>query len=258
LDQIMLDAKRRSFTRRSTRIAPLLLCVAGAVGAAAFVSAKSLAAGGSGALKGKIAGWEKLLPQIYTDGTKPDAHRYTWREPSPTVKSDFRKLSANVTRDVCVVALSSGPAAPHDGKIVMVTGGRATPSTIVVSPGSTIKFKNADPFPHSLYEVGNAKWAANPTAPTSTRDWSGDAPGVHEIHDELFPSVVMHIVIDPNAAEFTYPDHDGNFAVTLPTGEYTVKVFFDGKAVSKPLENLKVGDRGLELKEPIAVGGETK
>ena len=255
----MLDAKRTSFTRRSPRVAPLLLCVAGAVAATALASAPSLAGNaGPAAVKGKIVGWEKLLPQVYQDASKVDSHRYTWREPSPTVKADFRKLSANVSRDVCVAAFLPGNAAPHDGKIVNVTGGRVSPSTIVVSPGSRIVFKNVDPFPHILYEEGNASWAANPTAPGSQRDYAAGGPGVHEVRDQLFPSVVMHIVVDANATEFAFPDHDGNFTMSLPAGEYSLKVFFDGKLVSKPLDNLHVGEKAVEVKDPIAVGGDTK
>jgi hypothetical protein len=248
----MPDAKRSSFTRRTTRIAPLLVCICGVLAAA-----PSLAAG-TAAIKGKITGWEKLVPQIYADASKSDAHRYTWREPSPTVKQDFRKLSGNVARDVCVAAFVNGAAPAHDGKIVTVTGGRATPSTLVVSPGSRVVLKNVDPFPHSFYEVSSSAWAANATAPGSQRDWAATTPGVHEIRDQLFPSVVMHIVVDPQAAEFAFPDHDGAFIMNLPAGDYSLKLFFDGKPVSKPIEGLHVPEKGLELKEPIAVGGDTK
>ncbi len=259
----MPDAKRRSFTRRPTRIAPWLLCLAGALGASLLASAPSLAGtAGPAAVKGKIVGWEKLLPQVYADASRVEAHRYTWREPSPTVKQDFRKLTANVSRDVCLAAFVTGAAAAHEGKIVMVTGGRISPSTIVVSPGSRIVFKNADPFPHTLFEVGNATWAANQTAPGSSRDWSSAAPGMHEIHDQLFPSIVMHIVVDAQAAEFAYPDHDGAFSMTLPPGDYTFKAYFDGKQVSKSIEGVHVGEhvgeKGVEIKEPIAVGGDSK
>jgi hypothetical protein len=248
----------RSFTRRTTRL-PLVIGLAGAMVASALASLPSLAGNAApAAVKGKVVGWEKLVPPQYTDATKIDAHRYTWREPSPTVKSDFRKLSANVSRDVCVAAFISGTAQPHDGKIIMVTGGRATPSTIVVAPGSRLVFKNADPFPHTLYEVGNASWAANPTAPGSSRDWSGTSQGVHEIRDQLFPSVAMHIVVEPSAAEFAFPDHEGAFSMALPPGEYSFKVYFDGKLVSKPIEGIKLGEKGVEIKEPIAVGGDSK
>ena len=60
-----------------------------------------------------------------------------------------------------------------------------TPSTIALSPGSRLSFKNSDPFAHSLYESGNDKWAPNPTAPGSAREWVAGAPGVHEIQAEV-------------------------------------------------------------------------
>ncbi|HXN32664.1 MAG TPA: hypothetical protein VN894_12415, partial [Polyangiaceae bacterium] len=89
-------------------------------------------------LKGKVVGWEKLLPQIYADAAKNDSHHYNWREPSPTVKQEFRKLSANVSRDVCVAAFSGVPSQAHEPLAVKVTGGRMTPATVVLSPGSRL------------------------------------------------------------------------------------------------------------------------
>ena len=127
-------------------------------------------------LKGKVAGWEKLLPQVYADASKNDARRYNWREPSPTVKQEFRKLSANVSRDVCVAAISpAGGAQPHDPIPVKVTGGRTSFATLVLSPGSRLSLKNVDPFPHVLFEVGNPAWAPNPVAPGSAREWAATA-----------------------------------------------------------------------------------
>ena len=174
------------------------------------------------------------------------------------MKQDFRRLSANVSRDVCVVALGGGGAGAHEPQSVRVTGGRITPATIVLSPGSRLSFRNADPFPHQLYEVGNAAWAANPTAPGSTREWAAAAPGVHQIRDQLFPGIVMYVVVDEKAADFAFPDREGQFTLNVPPGEYTLRAFFDGKAVGRPLEGVRVGDRGLELKEPLPLGGESK
>jgi hypothetical protein len=251
----MPDAKRRSRTVAALVAAVVLpsALVAGGIKAAGAAGAPSV-----GALRGKIAGWDKLMPQVYADAAKPDSHRYTWREPSPTVKQDFRKLSANVSRDTCVVAFGSGNAQAHEPIIVKVTGGRLTPSTIVLSVGSRISFKNVDPFPHVLYEVEDPKWGPNPTGSASTREWAATAPGAHTIRDQLFPSIVMHVIVDPTAAEFALPDHDGAFSMPLPSGEYTLKVFFDGKQVGKEVPGLKIGDRAFEIKEPIAVGGDSK
>jgi plastocyanin len=195
---------------------------------------------------------------MYADVVKPDSHRYTWREPSPTVKQEFRKLSANVSRDVCVVALGAAGAPAHEPQVVKVTGGRMTPSTIVVSPGSRLSFKNADPFPHQLFEAGNPAWAPNPTAPGSTREWAAAAAGVHQIRDQLFPGMVMYIVVDERAVDFAFPDREGGFTLNVPPGEYTIRGYFDGKPAGRGLEGVRVGERGHELKEPLSLGGESK
>ncbi len=249
----MHDSKRRSWVRRKTYIvAPLVV-----VSLASVLASGTLLAGPSPAtvgLKGKVTGWEKLLPQTYAEAAS-DPHRYTWREPSPTVKQDFRKLSANVGRDVCIVAFGAGSAQAHEPLAVKLTGGRLTPATLVLSPGSRLSFKNADPFGHVLYEVGNDKWAPNPTAPGSTREWAGTTPGLHVIKDQLFPSVAMYVMIDPNAVEFAMPDRDGAFAMALTPGDYTLRAFFEGKPVGKSLDTVHVGLGGLEIRDPLALGG---
>jgi len=246
-------AKRRFHARRSTRtLLPFSVLASVAL---VLASGTLLAAGAPAGVRGRVSGWEKLLPQVYADVAKADSHRFTWREPSPTVKQDFRKLSANVTRDVCVAAFGSGVAPPHASKGLKVTGGRITPSTLVISPGSRLQFKITDPFPHQLYEVGNPAWAATPTAPGSTRDWVAGPAGVHVIRDMLFPSVVMYIVVDANAVEFDFPDRDGAFSMNLAPGDYTLKAFFDGKPTGKPIDGVKVEAKGVELKEPLALGG---
>jgi hypothetical protein len=248
----MHDPKRKSSLRvEAFVVAPLLV--------AAVLATGELPAGAAAStptVKGHVAGWEKLVPQVYADAAGADSHRYNWREPSPTVKADFRKLSASVSRDVCVVAVGAAAAGAHEPLSVKVTGGRLTPATIVLSPGSRLSFKNADPFNHVLYEVGNDKWAANPMGPGSTREWAAAAPGVHQIRDELFPSLIMYVVVDPNAVDFALPDRDGAFTLTVPAGEYTIKAFFDGKQVGKAIEGFHVAERGADLREPLSLGGE--
>jgi hypothetical protein len=246
----MTDATLRARSRRPHIVIASIAALLGAV----LASPKLMAGPAAAGLKGKVVGWEKLLPQVYADASKNDARHYTWREPSPTVKQDFRKLSANVSRDVCIVALSTAGAQPHEPFAVKLTGGRTTPSTIVLSPGSRLSIKNGDPFPHVLYEVGDEKWAANAVAPGSTREWAATAPGVHVIRDQLFGSVALYVVVDPGAVEFSMPDHEGGFTMALPPGDYTVKAFFDGKATGKEAA-VHVGAGGFEMKEPIAVGG---
>jgi hypothetical protein len=213
-------------------------------------SATAFAAGASGlSVQGKVVGWEKLAPRLYSEAAA-DPHRYRLREASPAVKPDARRISASVSRDVCVAAFSAGAPA-HEPLFIKITGGRVTPSTIVVAPGSRISFENVDPFPHALYEVGDDRWVANPMGPGSSRDWTASAPGVHQIRDQLFPSVTTYVVVDTGAVEFVLPDHDGGFSMTVPPGDYTFKTFFEGKQVGKDAEMVHLRDRGFQMRDPM-------
>ena len=125
----MLGAKRRSSRRRPTRFLAPMVVLAMALASGTLMAGP---ASGPATIKGKVVGWEKLLSQLYVEAAKADAHRFTWREPSPTVKQDFRRLSPNPTRDVCVVAIGGAGAQAHESQKAVVTGGRVTPSTVVL------------------------------------------------------------------------------------------------------------------------------
>src|SRR5437762_7485585 len=90
----------------------------------------------AGPVKGRISGQEKLIPDVYVEASKPEAHRFAWREPSPTVKAEFRNLSGNPSREICVAATEAANAAAHEPILLKSTGGRTIPATIVVSPGT--------------------------------------------------------------------------------------------------------------------------
>ena len=204
---------------------------------------------------GKIAGAEKLLPDVYTEIAKAE-HRYTWREPSPTVKPEFRVLSANPSRDICIAAVSTNSASPHDPIQITVTGGR-TPvfTTLAVSPSTKILFVNHDPFNHRLYLVGNDTFKEVRRRPPAARV-SGPAPGAgrYEFRDKLAPTLLQFfVVVDPGVVDVVYPSHTGTVTFKeLPSGDYFLKAFFNGKQVGKPVQ--AVATRGsVELKEPITL-----
>ena len=43
--------------------------------------------------------------------------------------------------------------------------------------------------------------------------------------------------------------------MSLPAGDYTLKAFFEGKAVGKPVDGVHMGERDVDLKDPLSVGG---
>jgi hypothetical protein len=208
----------------------------------------------AGPVKGRITGQERLIPDVYAEAARPEAHRFAWREPSPSVRGEFRALFANPSRDICIAAVESATAPAHEPILIKINGGRTIPTTIAVSPGTRLSFENRDPFPHRLYQVGNATWHAETINPTARREWTATGAGRFEFRDELFPSVRSYVVVDPGVVDVAYPGHDGAFAYSgLPSGDYVLKAFFQGKAVGRPVSVTVKGNQLVDLKEALNV-----
>jgi hypothetical protein len=234
-------SSRRTFPRRRAVLLAVLAALTAAGGAIA------------GPVKGRISGQEKLLPDVYVEAAKPDSHRWVWREPSPTVRAEFRTLSGNPSREVCIAAMESANAPAHEPILLKITGGRTIPATIVVSPGTRLSFENRDPFPHRLYQVGSTVWKAETVNPGARREWTAQAGGKIEFRDELFPTVRTSVVVDPQVVEIAYPGRDGAFAMNLQPGDYVLKAFFAGKQVGKPIAVSVKGPNLVDLKDPLNV-----
>jgi len=142
---------------------------------------------------------------------------------------------------------------------VRITGGRTIPTTLVVAPGTRLSFENHDPFPHRLYIVNSPVWKAETIDSGRHRDWSAPpGQGRYEIRDELFPSVRSYVVVEPQAVDVAFPGRDGAFALNLPAGEYTLKAYFDGRQVGKPISFTSKDKGFIDLKDPLPVGGGEK
>jgi hypothetical protein len=211
-------------------------------------------------VKGKITGYEKLVPEVYAEAAKPEARRWTWREPSPSVAAQFRTLSANPSRDVCIAATTGANQEKQEFRMT-VTGGRVVPTTIVVTPNTQLAFKNFDPFKHRIYVTNGPQklLAAEDLQPNAVRTWSAQGAGRYEVRDELYPSVRTFVVVDPQVVQVAYPGRDGAFGFSLPAGDYVLKAFFNGHMVGKPYPFV-TKDRGIDLKEPLKLddGSESK
>jgi hypothetical protein len=211
----------------------------------------------AGQVKGKVLGAEKLINPVWSEAKETSAHRFNWREPSPTVRADIRNsLSAFAPKEVCIAAIASTsqqpPALPID---VTIGGGRTTPVTMVVPNGARLRFTNRDPFPHKPYVVGQSSFPPGEMASVgATRDWSAPGPGKYELRDEMSPSVRSWIVVEANVAATTYPTKDRDFAFPqLPPGDYTIRAYFAGAPTGTP-RTVNVGATGtVDLKDGLAV-----
>src|SRR5262249_33821261 len=148
----------------------------------------------------------------------------------PTVRSELRNLYAYAPKEICIAALANAPQQAASAPVpVSVGGGRTSPVTLVVAPGTRIHFENRDPFTHKLYAVGQSSFPPGDIAKGAARDWTAPGPGRYEIRDELSPSVRSWVVVEPNLAAVTFPQPTGQFTFApLTPGQYTVRAYFMG------------------------------
>lgn len=188
-------------------------------------------------VRGRLEGFRLLQNPVWQEARDPNARGYSFREPVPTVRAEFRRLYPHIPKELCVAALAPTPQKPPAIPILIrIGGGRTTPVTIVVAPGTRLRFQNTDPFRHRLYVVGLKTFTASDTQRGGTREWTVPEPGVFEIRDELAPSVRMWVVSEPNVVSIGYPSLRGDFSIPMETpGDYTIQAFFAGKPVGAPI-----------------------
>jgi hypothetical protein len=208
-------------------------------------------------LRGRLDGFRNLLNPVWAEAKDPKEHGYSFREPVPTVRAEFRRLFPHAPKEICIAALAAGPQKAPPPVLVRVGGGRTTPVTLVVPPGTRLTFQNTDPFKHRLHGVGFPTFQPADTVRGASREWSVPGPGVFEIRDELAPSLRMWVVGDPTVAAIAYPSMKGDFGLSVEQpGDYTVQAFFAGKKVGPPMP-VTVKDADLDLtKTPLKVGDE--
>jgi len=209
-------------------------------------------------VKGKTVGAGKLLNPVWEEARDPNLHRYTFREPSATVRPDVRTLTAFLPKEVCVAALIDGDAQPLKSPLrVVVAGGRTSPVMLVVAKGQAIQFENQDPFSHKLYVTGADAKGFQPTetGPAKTRTWTPPGPGKYEIRDQLAPSVRSWIVVEAHAASVGYPDRKGDFQIDLDPGKYKLRGYFKGEPIGTELD-VVIAPVPVEqpLKAPLVLG----
>jgi hypothetical protein len=218
------------------------------------------AVAGATKIKGKLANFHELVNPVWHEAKDPKRRGYSFREIVPTVPAKFRRLFPHIPKEICVAALATDKQeADRKPLLIRVGGGRTTPVTIVVPPGTRLRFRNTDPFTHRLYIKGQTTFPAENTISGAQRDWAVPGPGVFEVRDEAAPSLRTWIIAEPNVAATVYPSMKGEFALVVPVpGEYTIQSYFAGQKVGDPVP-ITVETRDIDLsKEPIKVAPDPK
>lgn len=222
--------------------------------AIAFLAAPAPAA----KVKGVVTNFRELENPVWREFRQPKKRGFSFREPVPTVRADLRRLFPHIPKELCIAALAASPQKPPKPILIRVGGGRATPVTLVVPPGTQLQFQNTDPFKHRLYGVDISTFQPADTLRGATRDWTVPGPGTYEIRDQLAPSFRFWVVAEPNVVQSVYPNLKGDFALGLEPGQYTLQAFFAGQKVgaARPV-TVEAADLDLS-KEPLKVAPDPK
>jgi hypothetical protein len=204
-------------------------------------------------IQGRIAGFENLENPVWAEAKDPKNRGYSFRELVPTVPAKYRKLFPHIPKEVCLAALSEQAQPAQPPVLIRVGGGRTTPVTIVVPPGTKLIFQNTDPFTHRLYGVDIKTFGPNDSAKGAQREWTVPSAGSFEIRDELAPSLRMWVVAEPNVAAISFPSMQGEFRLNVKEdGPYKVQAYFAGKPVG-PAVDAQVKGGEVTLAQPIVV-----
>lgn len=210
-------------------------------------------------VRGAVVGYQHLLNPVWEEAKDAERHLYSFREPVPTVRAEFRRLYPHIPKELCLALLSTERTTPQKPVLVRVGGGRTAPVTIVVAPGTQLQFQNTDPFAHRLFAVGNGTFPPSDTVKGGLRSFTAPASGSVEIRDEDAPSLRMWVVTEPNVAAVAYPSLKGDFALSVDApGDYRLQAYFAGKKVG-PEVPVKVGTADIDMsKAPLKVADESK
>jgi hypothetical protein len=204
-------------------------------------------------VKGRLEGFRLLRNPVWAEAKDPTNHGYSFREAVPTVRAEFRRPFPHIPKELCVALLAAAPQKAPPPVLVRIGGGRTTPVTIVVPPGTRLTFQNTDPFKHRLYGVDIKTFMPADQGQGAQREWTPAAPGTYEIRDEAAPSLRMWVVAEPTVASITYPSMKGEFSVNVQApGEYTLQAFFAGKKVGDAVP-VKVEAADVDLRAAIKV-----
>lgn len=213
-----------------------------------------VAAGPQGALaaslRGSIRGQGRLVSPVWAEARAPGNHRYSFREPVPTIASEFRRLYPYPPREICVVALGGRRPQPVDrkGLEVLLVGGGTRPGTVVVGKGTRLRFSNREPFARRPFAVDNPLFSEALVRPGGERTWTARQSGTIEFRDAAAPSMRLWVVVPKqNVAATAFPSAAGEFRMDLPPGQYVLEAYFAGERVAPP-RAVAVRSAGLDLR----------
>ncbi|MCC7538222.1 MAG: hypothetical protein IT379_18490 [Deltaproteobacteria bacterium] len=149
-----------------------------------------------------------------------------------------RARTIDPPRDLAFALVGPPPAQQAEARVtVELVDGSLRPASIVVRPGTTVRFENRDELAHELYGVDYPAIGPEATSPNAARVVTLSDVRIIEIRDRRVPHLRGYIAVTP-VAYAGNPAADGTMTITgVAAGSYTLKVLFDGRWVhEQPVE----------------------
>ncbi len=122
---------------------------------------------------------------------------------------------------------------------------RFVPRILAVPKGSTISFPNSDAVYHNVFAEFEAKTFDLGMYPKGqSRTVTFQKPGIVSVLCNIHAEMSAYIVV-VDSAFYTKSDKKGNFKLSAPTGQYTLRAWHEsGKSETRPLT---VGSASVDL-----------
>lgn len=179
---------------------------------------------------------------------------YYWRLPNGVIPVE--PPAVNPATDIAVVLFREGAPDPGPAEltIVKVHAGGFEERVVVTRPGSTIRFRNVDPYDHELYSPAMATFRPERQSNGSFRPIDFPIEGAFDVRCQLMPFFKGYIVAT-KATTVLEVAKDGTFTLELPeAGKYTLKVFHEGAWIHEQSFQAGGGDRVLNLEIKLQPG----
>lgn len=179
----------------------------------------------------------------------PGAAAFYWRIPAAGLVHDGARA---LPLDQLTVVLTGGAAQPKGGEArVALRGYQPHPRTLVVSPGTRLRFSNEDPHPYMLEVPGRDQppvGLAEAGQEGSAQEVTLDRVGRFVFMDPRMPSASLYVVVArvtaasgltleaPSEARFEFGE--------LPPGRYRMEVYFRGELLKGMSRDVEVDAQG--------------
>lgn len=141
-----------------------------------------------------------------------------------TISGAVTTIPANAIKTGVVVYLEDGPKESGQGMAATIDNRQMmfTPAIAVITAGGTVKFENADPFPHNVFSPKPDAWDMGTIGPKGSKTRKFDKPGFYTLLCNLHPNMIAHLAVVPSTY-FAKADASGKYAIKdVPPGTYKI------------------------------------